>query len=41
MGSWVPKPALRQGAFVEGDESPWNNMACSSIVCVLTGCYPC
>ena len=42
MGSWVPKLALCQGAFVEGDESPWNDhTACSSVVCVLTGCYPC
>ena len=42
MGSWVPKPALCQGAFEEEDESPWNDhTACSSVVCVLTGCYPC
>ena len=42
VGSWVPKPALCQGAFEEEDESPWNDhTACSSVVCVLTGCYPC
>ena len=42
MGSWVPMPALCQDAFVEGDESLWNDkVTCSSAVCVLTGCYPC
>ena len=32
-GSGFPLPALYQGAFTEGDESPWNGkVTCSSIV---------
>ena len=35
-GSGLPLPALCQGAFMEGEESPWNNkVACFSIVWVL------
>ena len=30
MGSWVLIPALCQGAFVEGDESSWNDKAAFS-----------
>ena len=42
IGSWVPVPALWQGAFTEGDESPQNNKAaCSSIVWVLARWYSC
>ena len=42
MRSWVLMPALCQGAFMEGDERPQNDkVACSSIVWVLPGWYPC
>ena len=41
-GSGFPLPALCQGAFTEGDESPQNDKAaCSGIVWVLTGGYFC
>ena len=37
MGSWVPMPTLCQGAFLEGDESLWNEKtACSGVVHVST-----
>ena len=42
VGSWVPVPALWQGAFTEGDESPQNDKAaCSSIVWALARWYSC
>ena len=42
VGSWVPMPTLHQGAFLEGDESLWNEKtACSSVVRVSTIWYPC
>ena len=41
-GSGFPLPALCQGAFMEGDESPWNDKgACFSIVWVLARKYSC
>ena len=37
-GSGFPLPALCQGAFMEGDESPWNvKVTCFSIVQVFVG----
>ena len=37
MGSWVPMPTFCQGAFLEGDESLWNEKtACSGVVRVST-----
>ena len=42
MGSWVPMPTLCHCAFTKGDESPWNDKAaCSNVVHVLAGWYPC
>ena len=42
MMSWVLMPVIRQGAFMEGDESPQSDkVAYSSIVWVLPGWYPC
>ena len=41
-GSGFPLPALCQGAFTEGEESPWNDkVACFSIVWVLIRVYSC
>ena len=41
-GSGFPLPALCQGAFMEGDESPWNDkVACFSIVWMLAKKYSC
>ena len=41
MESWVSMPALSQGAFMEGDESPWNDKTtCSNVVCELINWYP-
>ena len=37
VGSWVPMPTFCQGAFLEGDESLWNEKtACSGVVRVST-----
>ena len=41
-GSGFPLPAFCQGAFTEGEESPWNDkVACFSIVWVLAREYSC
>ena len=42
QGSGFPLSALCQGAFMEGDESPWNDkVTCFSIVYVLVREYSC
>ena len=40
-GSEFPLPALCQGTFTEGEESPWNKAVWFSIVWVLTREYSC